>query len=159
MATQTMAYRLLAAADMLLEEGVRSSTFRRRAISTAYYAVFHSVDKLCADYVTRGAKRDSEVYNRAYRALDHAPLKNAFSQSPLRENPRLSKIGSAIVQLQTERHKADYMPPVKGLFTQDRARELVAMAREAIGEIEKLRSSRNDCRTLATSLLFKERKS
>lgn len=158
MAFQTMASRLLDAADILLQHGLRSSTFRRRAVSTAYYAVFHAIDKLCADYVTRSAERKSDEYLRAYRALDHAPLKNAFNQAPLKDIPKLAKIGSTVVMLQTERHKADYMPPVAGLFSQDRAAELVRVAREAVFEIEAIKPSQDDCRTLATSLLFRERK-
>ena len=45
-----------------------------------------------------------------------------------------------------------------GLFVNGRARELVDLARETILEIEKIRPGQNDCRILATSLLFKERK-
>lgn len=154
-----MAVRLLDAADLLLLHGRRSTAFRRRAISTAYYAVFHAIDKLCADYVTRSAIRSSEEYLRAYRALDHAPLKNAFGHPPLKDNPALRRIGSAVVTLQTERHRADYLPPTAGLFTHDRAVELVNLARSAVTQIEEIKPANKDCRTLAISLLLKERKS
>jgi hypothetical protein len=159
MANPTLAGRLLDAADTLLTENKRSIAFRRRAISTAYYAVFHAIDKLCADYVTRSAKRSSEEYLRAYRALDHAPLKNAFSQSPLKDVPKLSNIGAAVVTLQAERHRADYLPPLAGLFTHERARELVDIAHKAVEQIESIKPAQDECRTLAVSLLFKERKS
>lgn len=159
MSKATFAGRLLEAAELLLKNGTRSAVFRRRAVSTAYYAVFHAVDKLCADYVSRSAKRSSDEYLRVYRALDHAPLKNAFSQSPLKDNPILREIGAVVILLQNERHRADYLPPVAGVFTHDRATELVGMAREAVRQIETLKPANKECRILALNLLFKERKS
>ena len=159
MGSSTFAAKLLEAAELLLERGRRSSAFRRRAVSTAYYAVFHAVDKVCSDYVTRSAKRSSDAYLRTYRALDHGWLKNAFNHAPLSDNAKLSLIGKTIEVLQTERHRADYLPPIAGVFTFNRANELVSMAREAVSEIESLKPRNADCRTLALSLLFKERKS
>lgn len=154
-----MAAQLLRASDVLLQNANKSMAFRSRAISTAYYAVFHALDKLCADYVTRSANRNSAEYLRIYRALDHAPLKNAFSQSPLKDSDSLSRIGTAVVTLQTERHRADYLPPTAGLFTNDRAAELVTLARDVVGQIEAIKLGTDECRTLAVSLLFKDRKS
>lgn len=159
MSKATFAGRLLEAAEMLLKNGTKSTAFRRRAVSTAYYAVFHAIDKLCADYVSQSAKRSSDEYLRVYRALDHAPLKNAFNQAPLKENPILRDIGTVVVLLQTERHRADYLPPVAGVFTHDRATELVDMARLVVKQIESLKPASEECRTLALGLLFKERKS
>lgn len=155
----TLAGRLLEAAELLLENGEKSSAFRRRAVSTAYYAVFHAIDKLCADYVSRSAKRSSEEYLRAYRALEHGPLKNAFNQSPLKDHAILREIGSVVVTLQNERHRADYLPPVAGVFTHVRAAELVDMARLVVERIESLKPANEECRILALALLFKERKS
>jgi uncharacterized protein (UPF0332 family) len=159
MSKATLAGRLLEAAELLLENGTKSSAFRRRAVSTAYYAVFHAIDKLCADYVSRSAKRSSDEYLRAYRALEHGSLKNAFSQSPLKDHAILREIGSVVVTLQNERHRADYLPPVTGVFTHVRATELVDMARLVVGQIESLKPANEECRTLALALLFKERKS
>jgi uncharacterized protein (UPF0332 family) len=157
MSKATLAGRLLEAAELLLKNGSRSTAFRRRAVSTAYYAVFHAIDKLCADYVSRSAMRSSDEYLRVYRALDHAPLKNAFGKSPLKDNAVLREIGSMVVILQNERHRADYLPPVAGVFTYDRATELVAMAREVVQQIETIKPVNKECRLLALSLLFKER--
>lgn len=157
MAAQSMASRMLDAADHLLSHETRSVAFRRRAVSTAYYAAFHAVDKLCADYLTRSAPRASDEYLRVYRALDHAPLKTAFARSPLKDMPRLSQIGSSLVTLQTERHRADYLPPIANIFTRDRALLLVEMAREVVREIEAIKPRDEACRALAISLLFRER--
>mgnify|MGYP003651306772 CR=1 FL=1 len=152
-----MASRMLDAADHLLRHGTRSIAFRRRAVSTAYYAAFHAVDKLCADYLTRSAPRASAEYLRVYRALDHASLKNAFARSPLKDVPRLGQIGSSLVTLQTERHRADYLPPIANVFTHDRGTLLLEMAREVVKQIEAIKPRDEACRLLAISLLFKER--
>jgi uncharacterized protein (UPF0332 family) len=150
-----MASRLIDAADVLLNEGRRSTAFRRRAVSTAYYAVFHALAKLCADYVTQSAQRSTDVYSRAYRALDHGPLRHAFAQPPLTSDKTLSRIGAIIVRLQAERHRADYLPPVAGVFSADDAQEVVDLGRRTVDEIESLDS--DDRRTLAIALLFKTR--
>jgi hypothetical protein len=159
MSKATLAGRLLEAAELLLEHGKRSTAIRRRAVSTAYYAVFHSIVKVCADYVSRSATRSSEEYRRAYRALDHRQLKDAFRRSPLKDHQTFGKIGVAVVKLQEERHDADYLPPVAGNFTYDRAAELVGLARDVVREIEKLKPANEDCRMLVISLLFKDRSS
>lgn len=159
MASVSLAVRLLEAADLLLSDRERDPAFRRRAISSAYYAVFHAIDKVCADYLTRSASRSSEEYVRVYKALDHASLRNAFAQSPLKKNARISRLGEAIVVLQFERNHADYMPPVPNIFTYDRAVELVNIARETVADIESIKTGHEHSRMLAVSLLFKERKS
>ena len=153
-----MASRLLDAASTLLDEAGRSSAFRRRAVSTAYYAVFHALAKLCADYVTRSARRGTEEYSRVYRSLDHGTLKNAFAQSPLRDSKKLSELGAIVVRLQAERHRADYLPPVAGMFSRNVAQEIIDLAREAVRELEQLGPQDKDCRILVTCLLFRERR-
>ncbi len=45
----TMIERLLALAEELAKTAGNSLTLKRRAVSTAYYAVFHALAKLCAD--------------------------------------------------------------------------------------------------------------
>lgn len=148
-----MVSRLLDAANLLLEHGRRSGAFRRRAVSTAYYAVFHSLAKTCAETLLSDAITDE--YVRVYRALDHGLLRSAFSQGPLRERTTFREIGNIVTLLQSERHKADYLPPTEGLFGGQQARQLVDQARDVVGRIENL--SLADRRVLATHLLFKAR--
>ena len=47
----------------------------RRAISTAYYAVFHSLARIAADLIV-GTDRN-EAWHQAHRALEHGSAKNA----------------------------------------------------------------------------------
>jgi len=152
----TMVARLLDLADQMARQGVRSSALRRRAVSTAYYAVFHALAKSCASILLPSVDRDSDTYHRVYRALDHGPLRVAFATTgPLKDREPLQKIGELVVQLQSERHRADYMPPSKGLFSRSKAETLVEKARQAVIEIEGLGD--DDRVALATWLLFKSR--
>jgi aminoglycoside phosphotransferase (APT) family kinase protein len=150
---------MLDLADKLAaEEGRSSSAVRRRAISTAYYAVFHAVVKICADSLLQpGATRDrtSDEYARVYRALEHGTLKNAFAQekSPLRSRQALRRIGELIVPLRSARFIADYSPPVTNVFTPRQGRDFVAQARKAVSELNGLDDE--DRRVLAAWLLFK----
>jgi uncharacterized protein (UPF0332 family) len=159
MRSRTHAGRLINVAQKLLIEGPRSAAFRRRAISTAYYAVFHAIAKICADYITRSASRTSEDYLRVYRSLDHKPLKNAFKQPPLKDNDKLKRLGVVIVRLQAERHNADYLPPLFKLFPLDEAQEIVAQAEQAVAELESFEADGEEAKLLALSLLFRERQS
>jgi len=157
MASLSMVALLLEAADTLIEERPRSSAFKRRAVSTAYYAVFHSLARLCADTLLQSTDRDTDEYSRIYRALEHGSLKAAFGKEPLRDHETLRRIGDIVVALQSERHRADYLPPVKNVFSRREAEKLVSQARQAISEIEGLNSQ--DRLTLATCLLFRGRQS
>lgn len=146
--------RLLDTADILLGEAPGSSAFRRRAVSAAYYAVFHALAKSCAD-ILLPASRNSDEYARIYRSLDHAPLKNAFASGAMKDRKSLRLIGDVVVRLQAERHRADYLPDSGAVFSLEQAFELVTQARETVSLIDQL--GEGDYRTLAVHLLFKAR--
>ena len=152
----TLVERLLEIAEELITTHPRSSAARRRAVSTAYYAAFHSLARVCADELLPEAERASSDYERVYRALEHGTLKTAFQveKSPLRQNASLRRIGELIVPLRSERFRADYLPPVRGVFTRTKAEDLLAQARSIVQELARL--SPADRRSLATHLLFKD---
>jgi len=152
-----MVDRLLDLADQMVREGSGSSALRRRAVSTAYYAVFHALAKSCASILLPSIDRNSDIYERVYRALDHGPLKAAFTSKggALKDRETLRHIGELVIRLQSERHRADYLPPNKSIFSWEKAKKLVDQAREAVREIENL--GNDDRIALATSLLFKSR--
>jgi hypothetical protein len=151
----TMVERLLALAEELADDSGKSLTLRRRAVSTAYYAVFHALAKLCANELV-GARTDvrSQEYIRVYRSLEHGTLKTAFNAAPLNRVALLQRIGSSVVELQSERIRSDYLPP-QSLYTRDQCRDLVESAKSAVGAIAAL--SQSDRRSLVVSLLFKNR--
>ncbi|MBY6240992.1 hypothetical protein [Methylosinus sp. Sm6] len=150
----------------------RRAVVRRRAISTAYYAVFHALTRLCAKELVAGSPPGSQEYEIVYRALNHGSLKEAFNKEPLRSNPALKEIGNRVIELQTARNLADYLPI--GRFNRIRAadekirgddgkmrppsiscRKLVQAARSTLKLIADLSS--DDRRTLAVYLILKSR--
>lgn len=155
-ASKTMVAYLLHAAESLLSHNPRSSAFRRRAVSTAYYAVFHALSKACADTLLASAShgRDSDEYAKVYRALDHGPLRQVF-EGAVKKDRRFERIANLAVSLQSERFKADYSPPVAGVFSRAQVEQLIEQARQAVREIEALNA--DDRATLAAHLLFKKR--
>jgi uncharacterized protein (UPF0332 family) len=144
-----MVSRLLEAAELLIQQGGDSSAFRRRAVSTAYYAVFHALAKHCADELLPIA-RNSDEYERVYRTLEHGSLKPAFSKG---SSKNLEEIGNLVVKLQSERNRADYLPPITNLFSRSETETLIDEARKAITKIESL--NKRERQTLATALLFR----
>lgn len=157
MASREMVNAMLAAAWSLLDSSPKSAAFRRRAVSTAYYAVFHKMAKLCAEALLPDASRNDLSYQRVYRALDHGPLTNALAQSPLKDHAVMKTLGPLILRLKEERHRADYSSPDKALFPLDEAEALLNDAEIVIHLLDQLQPS--DRQLLATCLLFKERKS
>lgn len=151
----TLVSRLLDAADALLKKRPGSAAFRRRAVSTAYYALFHALAKLCADALLPESNQRGLEYARVYRALDHASIKKAFSAEPLKDHAKLQTIGVLFVELQSSRYQADYYPPDDRLFPSAKVEDLIEKAQQAISELERL--SEDERRTLATCLLFRQR--
>lgn len=151
----TMIERLLALAEELAEKSGRSPTLRRRAVSTAYYALFHALAELCAqELLGSDTSKRSNEYVRVYRSLDHGTLKKAFLEPPLTGVPALQKIGNRVVRLQSERIRSDYLPQ-QSIYTTEQSIDLVKSARAALLWVDKL--SHGDRRTLAVHLLFKNR--
>ncbi len=149
-----MVSRLLSLAEELTEMGKRSSAIRRRAISTAYYAVFHQIAKVCAETLLSGVEQSSDEYTRIYRALDHGPLKSGWlnQKGPLNQITALKQIGDLVAPLQTERIRADYLPPLPHPFSYREARTIVQQSRRAVEALDGL--TLDERRSLATGLLF-----
>lgn len=139
----------------------------RRAISTAYYALFNRLAELCAEELVGWAKA-WEVVSPIYRSLDHgyaakilSEISNSKSAAPRRDVDRL---GAIFRELQIAREWADYNPepnpdPVetsrKRRFARQQANELVAKAKEAIAIVDNLEKSEK--LKLATRLVARPR--
>jgi hypothetical protein len=149
-----MVHSLLRLADDTARNGAQNATFKRRAVSAAYYAVFHAVAEMCAREILGGARPDSFEFERVYRSLEHGSLKNVFNNPPLNASPQFQAIGTLVAQLQSERHRADYLP-MRRLYTAKTCAQHRASARLAIALLEGL--SKEDKKTLAVTLLFKNR--
>lgn len=98
----------------------------RRAISTAYYALFHALAKECADrFVGTGSGHSTEAWTQVYRALAHGFAKDQCEKAGKHGFPvEIVHFADIFASMQEERHRADYDPDVR--YT--RAEALVAVA-------------------------------
>jgi hypothetical protein len=129
--------------------------YRRRAISTAYYALFHALADLCANELVGSRKTKSDAWRRTYRALEHGPAKAALLELSRRNNdPSLARLSEAFVALQQFRHDADYDPHQRYAVGSDGP--CIVIAQMGIDAAAKLSA---DIRMeLATSLLLRTRR-
>ncbi|MFN6955541.1 MAG: hypothetical protein ACK4PG_12170 [Acetobacteraceae bacterium] len=161
----SLADDLLQAADLLVGEG-RGTTKQarlRRALSTAYYAVFHALCEFVATGLVGGNTKEAPQRARAqvYRALDHhkakTRLKSLFQNGRFRTDLRFPQavetFAVAFENLQEERHRADYDPLAK--FGRGEVRLLIDEAKAAVDCLRKIRGKHQAA--LAVWVMFDHR--
>ena len=117
----------------------------RRAVSTAYYSVFHL---LCEDaagvFIGKGIK-DAALRQLMMRAFVHtqmreacvdvqkhtppAVLKDHFAVLKPLSSPELQRLSQAFIDLQTQRHRADY--DLSSPFSRAEVTPLLGLAQQA----------------------------
>jgi len=135
----------------------------RRAISAAYYALFHAVLGAAADEFVGTSKRGSKIHTLAYRSVDHKRVKDICSQldsgklsdyaPPSGFTVNLLRFAAVFKSLQEERHSADYDPEY-GPTAADADAEIAA-ARKALERFRAAPAVQR--RTFLGLLLFKPR--
>jgi len=93
----------------------------RRALSTAYYAIFHCLSEANADALMgKSSKRNNQAWYQAYRSLVHTQVSQCCKRTHvMRELPqKIQNFGYAFVKLQMIRNEADYNPYFK-IFRSD----------------------------------------
>lgn len=163
--------RLLAHAHILLsaKKGAPNQSDLRRAISSAYYALFHHLLTAAADHIVGSspANRRRAEYSLAYRSLEHNSMLNACDAlrrtTPPAKYARAcgqQKLGAevrncatAFVDLQRMRHAADYNPSER--FTKAQATAFVALADYGMRQFDE--SSDAEKRLFLFLLAFKVR--
>ena len=147
------------AQDLCRRTGRRPrEAFMRRTVSTAYYAMFHALCRLCADTLIGGTHWKTDAWNRVYRGLSHTGAKKTLtSQKDLAELPStVASFGVVFALLQQERETADYDPaPFQRYFVATET--LVNQASSAIADLGHLDDDNR--RKLAAMLLIKARQS
>ena len=128
----------------------------RRAVSTAYYAVFHSLAHVAADLIVGRGRTHNAAWHRVYRALEHGNAKNAcLDKLAMTKFPHgIQDFADTFVDLQEARHQADYSYE----FTYDRENTLAKIdkAANAIDQLKEV--SIEHRRGLVAHLLFKRRR-
>lgn len=152
------AEQLLSLADELTSQRGRGAIPQvklRRAVSTAYYALFHHLLSASTDLLVGRSYRGDERYALVYRAFEHRRMADACKRisADTSRSPLMRRCATLFVELQVDRHDADYDPDRK--FTRSDAKTAVTKARTAITTLG-LDADRERLLFL-TSLLFRPR--
>ena len=85
----------------------------RRAVSTAYYAMFHCLAGAAADLLI--GRRRSPAWHRVYRALEHGRARTACEHKRAMAGfpPEIRDFADTFTVLQKARHQADYALDVR----------------------------------------------
>lgn len=151
---------LLEQAGRLIRGAPRQADLRR-AISAAYYAVFHAVATQAADDLAGKARRKSTTYAVVYRSLGHSQLAKFCDEAKKQNLPQnyapyapqggfgdeLRSFAGALIQLQRKRNEADYDP----LFIATASDAQVSIT-AAQGAIENFRNANQNLRRAFVTL-------
>lgn len=135
----------------------------RRAISAAYYALFHAASIEAADNLVGARNRNTQRYGLVYRSVDHGTLRKLCEEV---QRPRLAEkfrhlepeggfasgikgFAAAIVELQRKRQDADYDPLIR--FSRTEARLVISGGRTALA---RFKATSEDQRLIFGSLLL-----
>lgn len=137
----------------------RSGAHLRRALSTAYYAMFHCLARVSADRLIgrSGTPPDRAAWLHVYRALQHRHAKNqCMSSGAIAVRPEtIEQFATRFATLQELRHQADYDPAAA--FKYAAARRTVQMAATSIRLFEQ--ASEAEQAAFAAWVLLAARKS
>jgi hypothetical protein len=155
-------------ADRLARGSAGQQVDLRRAVSSAYYGLFHTATITVADYVVGKSRRNSAEWSLACRSVDHKKLLEVCeaidkNPPPLRFRPLLpeSLISSgfkdyarAVIEFQEKRHQADYDPAI--LFKVSDVRSIVSTAKAAYARFSAI--TEEERRTFVCLLIFSPRR-
>jgi uncharacterized protein (UPF0332 family) len=138
-------YQLLALARELCE-GKPTRAELHRAVSTAYYALFHLLIREGTRLLSVGV----DLRRQAARAFEHGPTKDVCDITSKGNLPKglvgvvttfpddLKSIAKVFVELQQLRHDADYKPNRKPVFTKSEVQDYVAQVEAAFAQWQSL---------------------
>ncbi len=140
----------------------------RRAISAAYYGLFHFVLTAAADQFVGVTKKATSEYGRVYRSVDHRALRELCddirkSKLPAKYDPHIPKSGigpnipafaAALLDLQEKRYAADYDPLIRVSLSD--AQLAIRTAKAAINRFNKASAPRK--KAFLSLLLFPPRR-
>jgi uncharacterized protein (UPF0332 family) len=137
----------------------------RRAVSSAYYGLFHAVATAASDRFIGTSGRSSARYELVYRSIDHNRLRalcdeiaNQSVQSRFVPHggfgTDLKVFATAVIDLYRMRHDADYNPSID--VTRSEVRLLIAAAQNAFAGFEAASAEQREA--FLTLLLFRPRR-
>ena len=128
----------------------------RRAVSMAYYAMFHALARQSADMLvgaTRGS-RSQRAWLQAYRSLEHGLAFTQCKRPIIRRFPgEIQRFGERFVYNQRMRRDADYNPDVS--YARYQVLQLIDDTERVVFDFE--RADAVDKRAFAVYVLFRSR--
>ena len=127
----------------------------KRAISTAYYAMFHALCLSNANLVAGQAtdQPTREAWTRTYRSLDHGPAKDRMARRRSLTEPVLRQFATVFALLQEQRQNADYDP--HSMYLREQVVTLIDLAESATERL--MTTAATVRRPLAAVVLLRER--
>ena len=127
----------------------------RRAISTAYYALFHTLAASNAELIAGQPQSSisSYAWERVYRRLDHGRAQNNLRAALNLLSQSGANFARAFIDLRDQRREADYNPNPQ--VVRSDAVNIVARAQTAMRDFSQL--TQEERRLLATQSLFDRR--
>ena len=127
----------------------------RRAISTAYYAVFHTLAASNAELIAGQPQSSISAYawERVYRRLDHGRARNNLSAVLNLLSPTGENFARTFIELQDLRQEADYNP--NAAIVHSDAVNVIGQAETAIRDFALL--SQEERRLLVAQSMFDRR--
>ena len=129
----------------------------RRAVSAAYYALFHTLALSGANALAGSsrASRNQSAWRQAYRALEHGHTRNQCLNRPAMNMfaAEIRNFGQLFVLLQSQRHSADYDPYAR--LARADVMSLIEATEEAIARFEN--AAATDRRSFAIHVLLRLR--
>ena len=106
--------RLLHAAGAREADAEQAQTHLKRAVSTAYYAMFHAVCTGVAELLpgAAGEPTTSAAWLQAYRGPEHTHVRNQCRNAGLMSPfpTEIKNFAQTFVRIQSRRNQADYNP-------------------------------------------------
>ena len=127
----------------------------KRAISTAYYAMFHALCQTNANAligISPGPPYPM-AWTRAYRVLDHNFARERLVQHHSRASEAIQAFALSFSDLQQQRHRADYDPNAR--FLRSEVGILIERTETAVQEL--LAATDAERRALAAIVLLRDR--
>ena len=127
----------------------------RRAVSTAYYALFHTLAASNAELIAGQPQSSisSYAWERVYRRLDHGRAQNNLRAALNLLSQGGANFARTFIKLQDQRQDADYNPNAR--ITRSDTINIIAQADIAIREFAQL--TQEEQRLLAAQSLFDRR--
>ena len=128
-----------------------------RAVSSAYYAMFHTLARCGADLLAGAtrASRSQPAWVQTYRALEHGQALNRCRNSSVvsRFPPAIQEFADCFAEMQRRRHYADYAPVTS--FTRLHVAMLLDQTAQVINQFNN--APVRDRRAFAIYVLFRLR--